>query len=485
MHAHHLFPMAACGALAFFAGCATELRTVRVTEPEQIPPAGAPYNLTFTQYEITITRRLSGCSGDLTATVEATAINKEVRDPSREYVIDFAALRSFFKTSNIAVEYHPNGALKSVNASAEDKSATVASSVIKSFATIAGMRSTEAAPMTEIVPSKCSDAALAALANIPKQEGEVAEKTKDLERVTADLERLTAIGAAMGKAWGTKERNELASQINLLYKARLDLSTATEALKKSLGVITVTTKVLWPTTGETRDAQAPIVGGLSRKDIEGWGIPSEPNMEAITLGTAVWPRLRAITPIGGRPPCMGNMCKDDEVSGLKYRMQVPGELLLCTKKSCEGTSTIAAATGPVSQLGPVLALPLKNYPFMKQSIEATFDEAGQPTKLGYKDEAAAAEGIAGVFGTLVDEVAKVREARKPKTELEKLKEETELLKAKQELAAAKKALDPPKFGTQAEAVAAFTADTSVLQAELAKLQAEAALAAAQAQAKKP
>jgi len=166
-------------------------------------------------------------------------------------------------------------------------------------------------------------------------------------------------------------------------------------------------------------------------------------------------------------------------------MQVPGELLLCATKSCEGTPAIATVAGQVSQLGPVFALPLKNYPFMKQSIEATFNEAGQPTKLGYRDEAAAAEGAAGVFGTLVDEVAKVREARKPKTELEKLREETELLKARQELAAAKKALDPPKFDAQADAVAAFTADTSVLQAELAKLQAEAALAAAQAQAKKP
>ena len=149
--------------------------------------------------------------------------------------------------------------------------------------------------------------------------------------------------------------------------------------------------------------------------------------------------------------------------------------------SASDANVFAVDAGLVSQLGPVFALPLKNYPFMNQTIEATFNDAGQPTRLGFKSDAAA-DKAAGAFGSLVDEAVKIREARKPKSEVEKLKEETELLKAKADLAAAKKALEPPKFGTQSDAAAAFTADTTVLQAELAKLQAEAALAAARAQA---
>jgi hypothetical protein len=482
-------------AVALFAGCATELRTVRVTKPEEVPPAGAPYNLTFTQFDITVTRRLDGCvnketgAKEMTVAVDAAISRKEVRDPSREYVIDFAALRSFFKTSNVTVEYHPNGALKSVNAGAEDKTGPFLTSVLSSFGKIAALKSVDPSPSMAAEKDVCTQAALNALRDIPKHEGDVAEKTKTMALVTADLERVTAMGAALGRAWGDKERRELAAQIALLYKARRELADANDKLTKSVQSITITTKETWPPNGETHDSKSPLVAALTKESIKSWGVPSDANMKAIASGTAVWPLLRAATPIS-RMPCAGTKCADDDVAGLKYRMPVPGELLICTKpgkkdNSCEPDSLVARDAGPMSQLGPVFALPMKNYPFMKQSIEATFNEAGQPTKLGYKDEAAAAEGVAGVFGTLVDEVAKVREARKPKTELEKLKEETELLKAKQELAAAKKALEPPKFASQADAVAAFTADTTVLQAELAKLQAEAALAAAQAQAKKP
>ena len=51
------FVLVACGVLA---GCSTQLRTVRVKDADTIPTAGVPYNLTFTQYEITVARRLAG-----------------------------------------------------------------------------------------------------------------------------------------------------------------------------------------------------------------------------------------------------------------------------------------------------------------------------------------------------------------------------------------------------------------------------------------
>jgi len=50
-------------AMPFFllAGCTTQLNAVRVTDPRQpnIPAAWAPYNLTFTQYEVTVIRLAS------------------------------------------------------------------------------------------------------------------------------------------------------------------------------------------------------------------------------------------------------------------------------------------------------------------------------------------------------------------------------------------------------------------------------------------
>lgn len=489
------FVLATCVVLA---GCSTELRTVRVKAADAIPLAGAPYNLTFTQYEVTVARRLAGCVNDTTkanemiVALDISVTRKEVRDPKREYIIDFSALRSFFKTSNITVEYHDNGALKSVNAAADDKTATVLSSVFTSVGKLAGVSApaaTTTVAMTAIETTVgCTSTIAGILQGVAAQEATVKAKTVDMAIVTADLERLTAMGAAMGRAWGKNERAELGKQINLLYETRRELAKANDALKESLSKLAITTTVVWPPGGETRASPTALIPALTREQMKPWGSPSDANYADLQAGTAVWTKLRTTSPIGRTVGCANDICADDEVSGLKYRMPAPGQLLVCTSTDCTLPTDKSVAfvdSGLMSQLGPVLALPLKNYPFMKQSIEATFNDAGQPTKLGYKDESAGAEGAAGVFGSLVDEVIKAKEARKPKTEVERLKEETELLKARAELAAAKKALEPPKFSAQADAVATYTADTSVLQAELAKLQAAAALAAAQAQANKP
>ena len=127
-----------------------------------------------------------------------------------------------------------------------------------------------------------------------------------------------------------------------------------------------------------------------------------------------------------------------------------------------------------SQLGPIMTLPLKNYPFMTQTVVLAMNEAGQPTKLGYKSEAGAEKAMDAV-NTFVDEYGKLRQVRKPKSELDLVKDETALLEAKAKLAAAKTALEPNLNAAPAMATATLTADTALLQAELAKLKAQAAL----------
>lgn len=132
------------------AGCSVKMQAVRVVDPEkEIPRQGAPYNLTFTQYDIVVTRSVLGCTTkengkeepQLSVLVEAAATRKETRDPKRDYVIDFAELRSFFKTSDVAIEYHANGALKSVNATVTDQTGTFFTSLVTNLGkvvTVAG-----------------------------------------------------------------------------------------------------------------------------------------------------------------------------------------------------------------------------------------------------------------------------------------------------------------------------------------------------------
>lgn len=494
-----------CALGLLMAGCSTQLTVVRVKDGA-VPGAGAPYNLTFTQYDIAVTRRVTACPSAtdpaLVVTVEATATHKEARDPQRDYVIDFADLRSFFKTSDVTVDYHPNGALKSINATVKDETGAVLASAFSSVGKLAGAGllglggpaiMSGAAPAK---PAQCTGTVLSALGKIKTLESQVKAATRDLTDISADLDRLTAMAQAMGRAWGRDERNELKKQIDAMYRARKQLGELNLSLKAEIAKVALVDTLVWPPDGETLISAAPVLAALTAEQIDKWGENlTIANLQALATDTAVWARLRATSNIGRRAACPQNICPDDSLAGLKYRMPAPGILELCSvlppasaagtaQQPCDPAAVVGSDAGLVSQLGPVFALQLKNYPFMDQTISATFNDAGQPTTLGFRS-AAAAPGVAGALGGLVDQTLAVRAALKPKSALDKLKDETELLKAQAELAAAKKALEPPKFADQVAAADGFTADATVAEAELAKLQADAALAAARALTSKP
>lgn len=505
--------MAAATAVLVTAGCSTQLVAVRVKNPDTIPPAGAPYNLTFTQWDITVTRRLvcedePGNDGkskptlDLKYSFEATP--KEVRDPQREYVIDFLALRAIMKTTSITIDYHPNGALKSVNATADDKAADVVTGVAQAAAKLAASPAPKedatdgeatARPdgdAPKVAPPQC-EKGKGVVGKVKGLEERLASATDRLQLATAEVQRLTEMATAMGRAWSDKERKELSKQIGEAHRLRGDLVSLQKQLKEALASITYTDGVTWPakaTDSADKNSGVQLLAALTPQQLKSWevGAPGKNSpawaAKVHANNTPVWVRLLAASSIGKVDSCVGGECRDDSVQGLKYRMPAPGTLSFCRSEGCDPkqpADVLHSREGLVSQLGPVLTLPLKNYPFMKQTISATFDDAGRPLTLGYTEEAAAVNAV-NALGALSDQLAKAREAKKPKSELEKIKEQTELLKAKTDLAAAKKSAEPAKYAQQAEATDAFKAETTLLQAELANLEAKAALDAALARA---
>lgn len=177
--------------LVLLAGC-TSLDAVHVkpmagSDAAIIPPAGAPYTLPFTQYEITVKRRLAACEAeledpallrdlsvelqslrdrkvraasadnsllleqkflrglsdsdltisqsrkvpDLVVAVAATIKKEDVPDPARQYVIDMDSLQSFFTKTNMVIDYHDNGMLKGINAEAESQVGPMLASMAK------------------------------------------------------------------------------------------------------------------------------------------------------------------------------------------------------------------------------------------------------------------------------------------------------------------------------------------------------------------
>lgn len=471
-----VFLLMAAGVLG---GC-VQLKAVRVGSAPEVPTEGVPYNLTFTQYVVSATHRVRACQKDgkpeLDLVTAVSATRKEVRDPKRDYIIDFAALRNVFKTTDIAVEYHENGALKSVNASVEDKTAQVLTGVFQAVGKLA------VAGAALAVKPTCKPATVQAVQAVTVGEAKLQQAQRALTGATQRVEHLTLVGATLGRGWDAAGRQELVTAINALYSAKGAVETAEAELTAALEKVTIKGNAVWPPHGELFDSDQPIIPPLTLVQVQAWGAGASGSLQKLADTTAVYPRLRAATSIGRAQPCDDEKCSDDRVTGLKYRMPAPGRLMLCSTAACDPKADVVHGyeEGLVSQLGPVLALPLRNYPFMQQSVEAVFNNAGQPLKLGYKSEGGS-EKLTDVLGTVVDEAIKVRAARKPKTELDLVKEETELLVAKTELAVAKKKLAPAANEQQAAATDTLKADTALLEAELAKLRAEVALNTARAE----
>lgn len=473
--------MAAFGLLP---GCSTQLNAVRV-ESGVMKTEGAPYNLTFTQYELTVKRRLTSCFDNaddplkkkpnmtVTTTVEAT--RKEARDLGQEYVIDFAALRSFFKTSDVAIEYYDNGALKSVNATVTDKTGEFLKSAFTAVAKVAILGTGVGAP--GVPPDACKPEIQAKVAQAAQSEKDIAAKTNALTRQTAQLEKLQAVAVALGSTRNAAERREFADQIKSVYTAKEEVEKEQKLLADLLKNLTFTSKILWPKDGSTFSEQ--IVPPLTRDDIKNWGSLSETGLTRLKTETGVWVLISTVSPSAKHVVCEDVQCSKTtsaaEATGLKYRLAMPGTLQACSNKSCTGDDVeLFSDTGLFSQLGPVMTLPLRNYPFMSQTVVLAMNEAGQPTKIGYKSEAGAEKAI-DAANTFVDDYGKVRQARKPKSELDLVQDQTALLEAKAKLAAAKTALEQSPNATQTTATEALKADTALLDAELAKLKAQAAL----------
>jgi hypothetical protein len=478
-------------------GCTTTLNAVRVTETRPAPPAGAPYNLNFTQYTIVVTRRV-GCEDKdknprMAIAVQADVSRAEVRDPRRAYVIDMASLQSALKVTDLEVEYYDSGALKSVNGAAEDRTGPILTSYITSLGKLVGagllpLGAPEHAAAPPVVP-QCSADTVKTLKKVAALKGAIKQNTADVKDLSASLDRATTLASTMGKAWPAKERELLARQIDALYGAQQNLTRLNAELKDALEAVSDVVTVKWPRDGETLESTPGDVPSLDSKlfDDQHWGAVGPSAMAELIKRSDVRLRIQATTPIGRTSAQMcppPTACADDSLQGLKYRFPASGLFLVCsaaTWPSCDPNpakeEVIAKDEGLISQLGLVYALPLHSRPFSNKSVTATFAESGLPTKLGLKSLTASAESVATTAGNVVDQVISAHNAQ-ASLQLDRLKAQTDLLKAQKDLADAKKALAPPKTDAQAEATQAFAADTTLAQAELANIQAHQALDAA-------
>jgi hypothetical protein len=97
------------------------------------PPAeadsmtGVPWNLSMTQFTVTLTREITGCTGVLKGKVSASIVAGKAPDPDQRYLLDSTG---WWATSDITSSLSADGTSTGLNATSQDATAQVIASVV-------------------------------------------------------------------------------------------------------------------------------------------------------------------------------------------------------------------------------------------------------------------------------------------------------------------------------------------------------------------
>lgn len=494
-------PLAGCTTLKFHP--ATSNATSR---------QGIAYFLPFSQFETKVTWAAS-CDKDtrelaLTPKIEATAKNGP--DPEALYVIDYASLTSFTKTSSVKVTFHYFGAIKSINAEADDRTAEILTKTISAVGKVAKLVVTAGSDK-----ALCSADLVKQLADAATAKGEVERLTALLAKHTRDLDassaRVTRAGAAISRALRQSHDTAIANVV----AAQLELDSAKALLEERTKPVSHAATVQFPETSAvlasakgTEIPAATLAKWVARKvDANDRPVETDPQFKQRVAGlaaqAAIWLELASTSALvdpakvkalaaGGKPRTPGDtdLVDGDDPgpkAGVRYRVGVPATLRACkggpcTRVGVEQGELVKALPVTLLNRDTTFFLPFHSTAFTNGALTATFAESGVVTSAGYEQKKAAGEAVAGVLDALATEASAVIEAdrAKSKSKLQELEDEIKLAKAEKELADAKAALDGSGNDVNADAIAALASDTALKQARVADINADIALREAEA-----
>lgn len=474
---------AAGSALLALSACTTHLDVGQGRPGSPDSRRGIAYFLPFTQFEAAITWSVS-CDKQRLATMvpKVEVAQKSARDPAQVYVIDYSSLDAWNKTSSVKVDFYDSGAIKSINAAADDRSAEIAAKAISAVGKVAAF--VAKGGVVEYQP-KCTTDTVEALTAVANAKKEVGRLTTRLATETAALDAMTARVLRSGDSTTSQVRNAHDRLIGQVAATQFELDLAKKLLAAKREAVTYSDTVLFPedgTTSETEEGQAVPVKQLgewldpaSATQLADFAALSAVYFDLSTIGQ--WEKGRGYDDDGET-----FSAKERTRAGLRYRVGVPGKLTICQGAACSDTlaetrEVLDTKNVTILQKGTTFYMPFSSAAFTNASLSATFSEGGVLTSAGYEQKRAAGEAVAGLADLLADQVVTVggviRDAKT--TKLEGLKEQTDLAKAQKDLADAQKALIAAPKSDASLRSEVFEADTALKKAEIANLEAEIAL----------
>jgi hypothetical protein len=502
------------------AGCTSSLAARQdLRPPEGAALTGAPYSLPMLQYDLKITRTLAQCTDPVTKkpslkfamTVEATP-----RYPAGEtYVIDYRQLGGWTKTTDFAIEFQDNSnILKSINATVEDRTAEIASNVVKSAVGVAslinGIPVASGAPGNRVqhgmmVCAPGPDGAQAKLDAIKVATNDVKDKTPKLKAATAAVDALSSRSSSLSDS----DRTALTKKVAAQATAVKALAASQEALDERTSNLSYVEKATWPRKFADTDGVLEVAGpGLAKLTaLVGWAqADGSPNAsenqcdDGTKLDQCVAKKLgamitlspdnddeRANAPAATAKNSPSVVVSGTAVEGVLVRPPVHGRLLVCAASDagCSEDSDKLVFHGDdaaIPQLGSLRFLPFRNEAFQNNALTLVLTPSGDLSKVEYKNLKAQGEVLSGAVLSAVNDVRGFADSVKKERSAETKQSHDDLVAERaDEIAAIQFEIDKAKKqkeladATQpadAAGIAPIEAQTAQLKAHIALLQAE-------------
>ncbi|GEM_PF-5902887 len=465
------------------AGCATNLTLTKAVPLESdgtyAIQNGLPYDLYFDQFHGAVVYQLTDCHTLDLKVSAAVEEKKRFPDPEQRYYVDPNSLSSFAKTSEVNIEYHPSGMVKSINATAEDKSVEIIAGGLQAALGIAKMVAAPGAGDGSERANLCNENTAKALEAYNRQKGTVASRLTDHKTASEQFDRIKAKADKLAPYIDPDTARKYREAYDLLVLRTESLEAAQTKLKKLAEPISHKVRFALPENGSTFSGtisqfNSARFAAMMQRWVKPGQVPNPGLAERLTV-------TYAVSPVQGPTPKHPTLTNTDLTRGIPYRSARPGTLKIVQPKSVstasDGTTkteekVLLSKQYPLLQLGRIGQLSCRSRALTSMGCSLAFDENGQLTKGGSKTTSTAGQGLAKVASDGVSQVAGFK-AELDGRDQAALKARADELELRAKIAGLEDQLAGEQTPTQA-----FLEEKALLEAELGVIEARQKLEAA-------
>lgn len=387
-------------------GCTSKITSSRVTSISPVKPIeGIVYSLPKAEFTVKTSFVITECKViDENVSFKYEEFDNvaysPVNDLSNMYVIDLKEYNKASKKSNLEIQMHDNGAIKSINGTADDQSGEIVVDLVKTAGTVALYAVAPEVPLTlsALLVTKPTDASKMTRSSVTKK---VEIRTLCTETVEKAIENRPSAKKALDGAQQSVE-----AQLKAIKRMR-DQNATNASLNPQY-------KKLWALNEELEikqktydDLLADITISASKTFLDSYSELIEPGNKAFEgkIDQSYIPQIkeklkRRFTVGGGYVEASKQkMDGNDIIEGILYRQPAKVQLKICDENTLK---CVFDEYKSVPGVGVLASLPFSNEAFQTNALEAVFTDQGMLTRVKYTTNSTA-KAMSETAGKLADE----------------------------------------------------------------------------------